>query len=64
MYWYLQELQNFTRLPIATLRLMATMSLFYFFTIVFILWELNTLIFTKSYNDFLESSIQRIQTQM
>jgi hypothetical protein len=39
------------------------MSLFYFFTIVFILWELNTLIFTKSYNDFLESSIQRIQTQ-
>jgi hypothetical protein len=39
------------------------MSLFYFFTIVFILWEFNTLIFTKSYNQFLESSIKRLQTQ-
>lgn len=38
------------------------MSLFYFFTIFFF-WKFNTLIFTKSHIQFLESCIQRIQTQ-
>lgn len=39
------------------------MSLFYFLTIVFIIWELNTLIFAKSYNQYLEQAIKRIQSQ-